>query len=128
MTSSKVSQNALKPSSEQETFDSNLQSREQMIYNDLPQKNPTFVSTDPVSDEDGAQFVKNPFLDPDTAAHWTIVYEKSQYECWHVFDPTFTWTEEEEQKLVRRLDWHVCLWAVCFSNDEDGRYLRSNTI
>lgn len=64
------------------------------------------------SDEDGNDFRKNPFLDPDVAEHWAIVYEKSQYECRHVFDPTFTWTEEEERKLVRRLDWRVCLWAV----------------
>lgn len=64
------------------------------------------------SDEDGDEIKKNPFLDPDVAAHWAIVYEKSQYECRAAFDPAFTWTEDEERKLVRRLDWRVCLWAV----------------
>ena len=64
------------------------------------------------SDEDGEAFRKNPFLDPDVAEHWANVYEKSQYECRAQFDPAFTWTEEEEKKLVRRLDWRVCLWAV----------------
>jgi len=64
------------------------------------------------SDEDGNALKKNPFLDPDVAEHWGTVYEKAQYECRHVFDPSFKWTLEEEKKLVRRLDWHVCLWAV----------------
>lgn len=65
-----------------------------------------------LSDEDSVALEQNPFLDPDVANHWTTVYEKSQYECRHVFDPTFNWTKEEERKLVRKLDWHVCLWAV----------------
>lgn len=77
-----------------------------------PAKNAAFVSVNSDSDEDGEEYRKNPFLDPDVAAHWTMVYEKSQYECRDVFDPAFTWTEEEEKKLVRRLDWRVCLWAV----------------
>jgi hypothetical protein len=64
------------------------------------------------SDEEGLALKKNPFLDPEVAEYWALAYEKSQYECRHVFDPTFTWTEEEEKKLVRRLDWRVCLWAV----------------
>lgn len=68
------------------------------------------------SDEEGEALEKNPFLDPDVAEHWSTVYEKSQYECRHVFDPTMTWTEEEEKKLVVKLDWHVCLWAVSFYN------------
>lgn len=57
---------------------------------------------------------KNPFADPVAAEHWRQVYEKSQYECRHVYDPTLTWTEEEEKKIVRKLDWRVCLWAVSF--------------
>ncbi|KAF4635269.1 hypothetical protein G7Y89_g2829 [Cudoniella acicularis] len=62
------------------------------------------------SDEDGQHFRKNPFLDPDVADHWRAVYEKSDYECRHEFDPDFTWTEEEEKKLVRRLDWHCVMF------------------
>jgi hypothetical protein len=64
------------------------------------------------SDEEGLALKKNPFLDPDVAEYWAAKYEKSQYECRQVFDPSFTWTEEEERKLVRKLDWRVCLWAV----------------
>ncbi|CAK7274547.1 hypothetical protein SEPCBS119000_006230 [Sporothrix epigloea] len=70
-------------------------------------------SVDYSSSDDGNQFVleKNPFADPEVAEHWRGVYEKANYECRHVFDPSFTWAEEEERKLVRKLDWHVCLWA-----------------
>ncbi|KAF9895354.1 hypothetical protein FE257_000258 [Aspergillus nanangensis] len=53
----------------------------------------------------------NPFADPEVAERYALVYEKAQYECRHVFDPTLTWTAQEEKKLVRKLDWHVCLWA-----------------
>lgn len=63
-------------------------------------------------DSDDESLAKNPFLDPEAAARWKQVYEDAKYECRHVFDPTLTWTEEEEKVLVRKLDWRVCLWAV----------------
>jgi hypothetical protein len=55
----------------------------------------------------GGNLVKhdNPFLDPEVKAYYVDMYEKSQYECRHVFDAEFTWTDEEEKKLVRKLDW-----------------------
>ncbi|MCJ1311352.1 hypothetical protein MMC25_005023 [Agyrium rufum] len=34
-----------------------------------------------------------------------------RYEGRHRFDPKATWSEEEERKLVRRIDWKICLWA-----------------
>lgn len=91
-----------------------LQFEEEVTFSDpIPVKASDLnVSSD--SDEDGHQMKKNPFLDPDVAEHWRAVYEASRYECRHVFDPQLSWTEEEEKKLVRRLDWHVCLWAVSF--------------
>lgn len=57
----------------------------------------------------------NPFADPAVAERYAIIYEKAQYECRHVFDPELTWTPQEEKALVRKLDWHVCLWAVCYN-------------
>lgn len=54
----------------------------------------------------------NVFSDPKVLAYYKDVYEKSKYECRHVLDPNLEWTAEEERKLVRKLDWHVCLWAV----------------
>jgi hypothetical protein len=68
---------------------------------------PELASLDTDRDLDG-----NPFSDPDVAAYWISVYEKSQYECRHVVDPKLEWSAAEERKLVRKLDWHVCLWAV----------------
>jgi hypothetical protein len=62
---------------------------------------------------DDQELKKNPFADPDVAEYWRTVYDKSRYECRAVFDPTLEWTALEEKKLVRKLDWHVCLWAVC---------------
>ncbi|KAF2400474.1 MFS general substrate transporter [Trichodelitschia bisporula] len=34
------------------------------------------------------------------------------YEGFHRFDPDFTWTMEEEKKVVRTIDWRICTW-VC---------------
>ncbi len=62
--------------------------------------------------EDNVDIASNPFLDPVVAAHWKEIYEEASYECRHVFDPTATWSEEEEKKIIRKLDWRVCLWAV----------------
>jgi hypothetical protein len=78
-----------------------------------------------ISDVESVALRKNPFLDPDVAAHWSTVYEKSRYECRHVFDPDFTWTDDEERKLVRRLDWRVCFWAVSLLMSQTNRSLTS---
>ncbi|KAK2615144.1 hypothetical protein N8I77_001920 [Diaporthe amygdali] len=67
------------------------------------------------------RFAANPFSDPAVAEHYRTVYEKAQYECRHAFDPDLEWSKEEERKLVRRLDWHVCTWAciMCFALQVD---------
>lgn len=78
---------------------------------DLKTAQHTYSSDQSGSDDEGYDS-KNPFLDPDVAAHWSRTYEASTYECRHRFDPSLTWTEEEEKKLIRKLDWRVCLWAV----------------
>lgn len=57
-------------------------------------------------------YEKNPFLDPGVAEHWQRTYEESKYECRHFFDPQLTWSAEEEKRLVRLIDWNVCLWSV----------------
>ncbi|KAL6908615.1 major facilitator superfamily domain-containing protein [Trichoderma evansii] len=69
------------------------------------------LSDVPASEESGYDEKKNPFRDPAVAQHWSEVYEKAQYECRHVFDPSLSWSEEEERRLVRKLDWRICLWA-----------------
>jgi hypothetical protein len=71
------------------------------------------ASEDSGSDEEfEGDLAKNPFLDPNVAAHWQQVYDEAEYECRHAFDATLTWTEEEEKRVLRKLDWRICTWAV----------------
>jgi hypothetical protein len=97
--------------SRQQKLDNGLQFDETNTFSDLIPKTTTFATVVSDSDSDGEEFKKNPFLDPDVAEHWRTVYENAQYESRHVFDPTLTWTEEEEKTIKRLLDWRVCLWA-----------------
>jgi len=53
--------------------DENLQYEETTTFSDpLPTKNVGYISTTSDSDEGGEKFKKNPFLDPDVAAHVRI--------------------------------------------------------
>jgi hypothetical protein len=54
-------------------------------------------------DESGASSIEHPFSDPEIADRWRKVYEKAEYENRHRFDPSFTWTDSEEKKLVRKV-------------------------
>lgn len=45
----------------------------------------------------------HPFSDRVTAQYWRDVYDKAEYEGRHRFDPNYTWTAEEERKLVRKV-------------------------
>lgn len=45
----------------------------------------------------------HPFSDRITAQYWREVYDKAEYEGRHRFDPNYTWTAEEERKLVRKV-------------------------
>lgn len=82
------------------------------VSDTVPESKRSYGTLEPVGENTD---VKNPFLDPDTAEYWRTVYEKAQYECRHVFDPSLTWSEDEEKRLVRKLDLRICLWAVCHS-------------
>ncbi|KAJ4134854.1 hypothetical protein NW768_004463 [Fusarium equiseti] len=62
-------------------------------------------------DESAASSIEHPFSDPEIADRWRKVYEKAEYENRHRFDPNFTWTDHEEKKLVRKIDFRICLWA-----------------
>lgn len=62
--------------------------------------------------ENGSNLSNNVFSDPEVKAYYLAVYEKSKYECRHIFDADLYWTTEEERKLVRKLDWH----GICSMN------------
>lgn len=53
----------------------------------------------------------NPFLDPNVAQTYRRIYEEAGYECLEAFDPTLQWTQEEEKKVKRKVDFHVISWA-----------------
>lgn len=59
--------------------------------------------------DSSSEFDTNPFTDPVVAEYYRNVYEKSKYECRAAFDPDFEWNQEEEKKLIRKLDWRVSL-------------------
>lgn len=54
---------------------------------------------------------KNPFADPKVAEKFRQLYEDSKYESRHQFDPEFEWTDEEERRVKRKLEWRVAGWA-----------------
>lgn len=63
------------------------------------------------SDDESSVSLPHIFSDPVVAEHWRQIYEKAGYENRHRFDPTFSWSAEEEWKLVRKVDSRIVLWA-----------------
>ncbi len=51
------------------------------------------------------------FSEPKVADYWRGVYEKAQYEGRHRFDPTLTWSADEEKKLRRKVDLRIMIWC-----------------
>jgi hypothetical protein len=62
------------------------------------------------------------FSDPKVAEYWRGVYENARYECRHRFDPTATWTPEEEKKLRRRVSGTTSVIAVDVAEYMTGRF------
>lgn len=73
-------------------------------------RTPSPSEVDEASDRSSID-AKNPFKDPKVAEYYRNLYEEAQYESREAFDTEIEWTAAEEKKIVRRLDWHVCLWA-----------------
>lgn len=61
---------------------------------------------------DGPNSRQHVFSDPLAAEHWRSIYEKAGYENRHRFDPEFTWSAEDERRLVRKVDLRIMTWAV----------------
>ncbi|OWB81846.1 hypothetical protein B5S33_g466 [[Candida] boidinii] len=77
----------------------------------------TAISADDSSDTDSIKTLTggppNPFLDTNFATYYRDVYERTKYECRARFDPYFKWSQKEEDKLRRKLDFRVTFLA-CF--------------
>ncbi|KAG7666025.1 uncharacterized protein J8A68_000455 [[Candida] subhashii] len=67
-------------------------------------ESPSSIETD--------QVAKNPFLDPKVEEYYRKLYTESKYECYSAFDPEFQWTEEEEKKVIKKLNLRVAV-AAC---------------
>ncbi|QLQ78669.1 hypothetical protein HG537_0B00160 [Torulaspora globosa] len=63
------------------------------------------------------------FTNPQQAKYYRDLYESTDYECRHLFDPDMTWTEEEERSVVKKNDWYVTFWAfIMFTALDFDRY------
>ncbi|EAQ88823.1 hypothetical protein CHGG_05442 [Chaetomium globosum CBS 148.51] len=70
------------------------------------------ISQESLTDSEGyGSSTEHVFSDPAVASHWRDVFEKAGYENRHRFDPSFTWSAEEERKLLRKIDFRIMLWA-----------------
>ncbi|AAS54725.2 AGR235Wp [Eremothecium gossypii ATCC 10895] len=68
----------------------------------------TKEATEPCSDLDAIKSHEvHAFSDPAIAEYYRREYDKVQYECRQFFDPTLTWTKEEERQVLRKLDIHI---------------------
>lgn len=61
--------------------------------------------------EEQTEFQENPFLDPFIANHYRQIYNDCNYECRGAFDPHFTWTKEEDRKVMKKVDRRAILSA-----------------
>ncbi|KIS70359.1 uncharacterized protein UMAG_01528 [Mycosarcoma maydis] len=51
------------------------------------------------------------FQDEKVAQHWRQLYESTKYENRHRFDPSFEWTVEEENRVIRKVDFRILAWS-----------------
>ena len=59
------------------------------------------------------QIAKNPFLDPTVEKYYRDLYTSTNYESYLAFDPNFEWTQEEERKVIHKLNLRVA-FVACF--------------
>ncbi|KAK6197473.1 allantoate permease [Scheffersomyces amazonensis] len=81
---------------------SNISTSIQLISSD----NDSLINEDDEEDES-----ENPFIDSEVADYYENLYETSQYECRHLFDPNFNWSKRQDQVIVHKLDKVIALFA-----------------
>ncbi|KAM3164101.1 hypothetical protein ACU8KH_00997 [Lachancea thermotolerans] len=82
---------------------------ESNILNETNHKESFLVDVENVSTSSSS--ADNIFADPNVANYYSSIYEKCQYECRHLFDPEFTWSQKEERKVRWKNDWYVTFWT-----------------
>lgn len=51
------------------------------------------------------------FQDEKVAEHWRSVYNSTNYENRHCFDPSFEWTAAVEKSVIRKVDTRILIWS-----------------
>ncbi|SJM87324.1 related to permease of the major facilitator superfamily [Zygosaccharomyces bailii] len=64
-----------------------------------------------LSSDSGSDYSDNIFKDQEIADYYSKIYEDCHYECRHLFDPEFKWTQKEEKRVIRKNDWYVTFWT-----------------
>ncbi|KHC56889.1 hypothetical protein MGE_05113 [Candida albicans P75010] len=75
------------------------------------QDNKVITYTESNSSLESDELSKNPFLDPKVEEYYRDLYEDSNYESYRAFDPQFTWSKEEENKVIKKINLRVALTA-----------------
>lgn len=75
------------------------------------QDNKIITYTESNSSLESDEISKNPFLDPKVEEYYRDLYEDSNYESYRAFDPQFTWSKEEENKVIKKINLRVALTA-----------------
>ncbi|KAL2684638.1 hypothetical protein Neosp_005717 [[Neocosmospora] mangrovei] len=81
-----------------EVYVNDRDTKEVLVNDRSPSDSPTDSG-----DETASSTIEHVFSDPQVADRWRKVYENAKYENRHRFDPNYTWTAEEEKRLVRKL-------------------------
>ncbi|CAI5760349.1 unnamed protein product [Candida verbasci] len=94
---------------------SNVSSSSNSSHSDQPilidKENDEIIKVESITSSESNELLKNPFLDPHVEEYYRTLYNASEYECRTAFDPKFTWTEDEEKKVIRKLNFRVALTA-----------------
>ncbi|KAI5949012.1 hypothetical protein KGF57_005003, partial [Candida theae] len=83
--------------------------KDQGHVKDYNKESVTRVGSESSTESD--QLAKNPFLNPKVEEYYRDLYTNSGYESYSAFDPYFEWTEEEEKKVIWKLNWRVAFTA-----------------
>lgn len=81
-----------------EVYVNDRDTKEVLVNDRSPSDSPTDSG-----DETASSTIEHVFSDPQVADRWRKVYENAKYENRHRFDPNYTWTAEEEKRLVRKV-------------------------